>query len=108
MVKKYSDYIRYPIKMNVEREKLKEGSKDEYEKVIEEETLNSMIPIWKKNKKDVTEEEYNDFYQSKFFDYEKPRKVINTSVEGNTSFNALLFIPSRAPYDFYTKEYEKG
>ena len=108
MVKKYSDYIRYPIKMNVEHEKIKDGSKDEYEKVVEEETLNSMIPIWKKNKKDVTEEEYNDFYQSKFFDYEKPRKVINTSVEGNTSFNALLFIPSRAPYDFYTKEYEKG
>ena len=108
MVKKYSDYIKYPIKMNVEHEKLKDGSKDEYEKVIEEETLNSMIPIWKKNKKEVTEEDYNEFYQSKFFDYEKPRKVISSSVEGTCSYNALLYIPSHAPYDFYTKEYEKG
>ena len=97
IIKKYSDYIRYPIKMEVQ-----EGDK------IIVKTINSMIPIWKKSKKDVTEEEYNDFYTDKFYDYEKPLKVISTSVEGLTSYNALLFIPSHAPYNYYTKEYEKG
>ena len=97
IIKKYSDYIRYPIKMEVQ-----EGDK----KIVK--TINSMIPIWKKSKKDVTEEEYNDFYTDKFYDYEKPLKVISTSVEGLTSYNALLFIPSHAPYNYYTKEYEKG
>ena len=97
IIKKYSDYIRYPIKMEVQ-----EGDK----KIVK--TINSMIPIWKKSKKDVTEEEYNDFYTDKFYDYEKPLRVISTSVEGLTSYNALLFIPSHAPYNYYTKEYEKG
>ena len=108
IVKKYSDYIRYPIKMMIEHSKLKEGSKDEYEKEIVEETVNSMIPLWKKAKKDITEEEYQNFYSSKFFDYDKPLKTIHTSVEGQCSYNALLYIPSHLPYDFYTKEYEKG
>ena len=108
IIKKYSDYIRYPIKMMVEHSKLKEGSKDEYETITEEETINSMIPLWKKNKKEITEEEYNTFYSSKFFDYDKPIKTIHTSVEGACNYQALLFIPSHLPYDFYTKEYEKG
>ena len=108
LVTKYSDYIKYPIKMEVENRKLKEGSDSEYETVKEIITLNSMIPIWKKNKKDITEEEYNNFYSDKFYDYEKPMHVIHYSVEGQCSFKALLYIPSHAPYDFYTKEYEKG
>ena len=108
LVTKYSDYIKYPIKMEVENRKLKEGSDSEYETVKEITTLNSMIPIWKKNKKDITVEEYNNFYSDKFYDYEKPMHVIHYSVEGQCSFKALLYIPSHAPYDFYTKEYEKG
>lgn len=108
LVKKYSDYIRYPIKMNVTRRELKKGSDSEYEDVVKEETLNSMIPLWKKNKSKIKDEEYNSFYQSKFYDYENPLKVIHTSVEGMTSYKSLLFIPSHAPYDYYSKEYEKG
>lgn len=108
IIKKYSDYIRYPITMEVEHEHLKEGSEDEYEKVIETETINSMIPLWKKDKKDITEEEYQSFYHEKFFDYEDAMKTIHTSVEGNVSYHTLLYIPSHAPYDFYNKEYEKG
>ena len=108
IIKKYSDYIRYPIVMNVENRVLKDGSKDEYETIHEDATLNSMIPIWKKDKKDITEEDYNNFYSDKFYDYEKPMKVINSKVEGQCSYNSILFIPSHAPYDFYTKEYEKG
>ena len=108
LVKKYSDYIRYPIKMNVTRRELKKGSKDEYEDVTKEETLNSMIPLWKKDKNKITEEEYNNFYQSKFYDYENPIKVIHTNVEGMTSYKAILFLPAHAPFDYYSKEYEKG
>ena len=108
LVKKYSDYIRYPIKMNVTRRELKKGSKDEYEDVTKEEILNSMIPLWKKDKNKITEEEYNNFYQSKFYDYENPIKVIHTSVEGMTSYKAILFLPAHAPFDYYSKEYEKG
>ncbi len=108
VIKKYSDYIRYPIIMEVENRVLKEGTKDEYEDIREDATLNSMVPIWKKDKKDITDEDYNNFYSDKFYDYEKPMKVINSKVEGQCSYNALLFIPSHAPYDFYTKEYEKG
>ena len=108
LVKKYSDYIRYPIKMNVTRRELKKGSKDEYEDVTKEETLNSMIPLWKKDKNKITEEEYNNFYKSKFYDYENPIKVIHTSVEGMTSYKAILFLPAHAPFDYYSKEYEKG
>ena len=108
IIKKYSDYITYPIIMEVNNRVLKEGSDSEYEDKLEDETLNSQIPLWKKNKKDITEEEYNNFYQDKFYDYEKPLKVIHTNVEGQCSYNSILFIPSHAPYDFYTKEYEKG
>ncbi len=108
LVTKYSDYLRYPILMEVENRKLKEGSKDEYETVKEIETLNSMIPLWKKNKKDITEEEYNNFYSSKFMDYEKPLKVIHNNVEGLVSYKSLLFIPSHAPFDYYYKDYKKG
>ena len=108
IVKKYSDYIRYPIKMDIEHRHLKEGSKDEYESHIEEETLNSMIPIWKKNKKDLKQEEYNQFYQEKFFDYEEPLRTIHTFAEGQCSYYTLLYIPSHASYDYYSKEFEKG
>jgi len=108
LVKKYSDYIKYPIKMEVENRKLKEGSDTEYETVREIDTLNSMMPIWKKDKKKITKEEYNNFYSDKFYDYEEPLKVIHTSVEGTSTFTTLLYIPNHAPYDFYTKEYEKG
>ncbi len=108
LIKKYSDYIRYPILMDVEHEKLKEGSKDEFETVVENETLNSMLPIWKKKKSEIKQEEYDSFYISKFSDFVKPQHVIHTQAEGTFSYNALLFIPSHLPYDFYTKEYEKG
>lgn len=108
LVKKYSDYIHYPIIMDVEHEKLKEGTKNEYEKITETETLNSMVPLWKKKKSEITQEEYDSFYTSKFSDFSKPQKVIHTQAEGTFSYNALLFIPSHLPYDFYTKQYEKG
>lgn len=108
IIRKYSDYIRYPIQMEVEHRHLKEGSKDEYESHVETETINSMIPIWKKNKNEITEEEYNNFYHEKYMDYEDPINVIHTSVEGQVSYNALLYIPSHASYDYYSKEYEKG
>ena len=108
IIKKYSDYIKYPIVMKVENRVLKEGSDNEYETVFEDATLNSMIPIWKKDKKDITEDEYNNFYSEKFYDYEKPMKVIHTSVEGLCSYNAILYIPSHPPYDLYSKDYEKG
>lgn len=108
IVKKYSDYIRYPIQMDVTHEHLKENTENEYETHIETETLNSMIPLWKKDKKDITDEDYQNFYHEKFFDYEDALKNIHTSVEGQCSYNALLYIPSHAPYDFYTKDYEKG
>ena len=109
LVKRYSDYIRYPIKMEVEKSVPKEGTDGkEYEKVIEIETLNSMIPLWKKKKSDIKEEEYNNFYNEKFYDFQKPLKVIHTSIEGGISYNAILYIPSHAPYDFYSKDYERG
>ena len=108
LVKKYSDYISFPIKMEVTHHELKDEEKHEYEDYKEIEILNSMVPIWKKNKKDVSDEDYDNFYMDKFSDYDKPLKVISTSVEGMASFKALLFIPSHAPYDYYTQEYEKG
>lgn len=108
IVKRYSDYIRYPIVMNMSRSKLKEGTESEYETVTEPETLNSMVPLWRKNKSEVTDEEYAEFYKTKFSDYEKPMRVIHQKTEGSATFSAVLFIPSRAPYDFYTREYEKG
>lgn len=107
IIKKYSDYISYPIKMMVENTRKKEDS-DEYETYTEEATLNSMVPLWKKDKKNIKNEEYNNFYEDKFHDYEEPLKVLHFNMEGNVNFTALLFIPSHAPYDFYSKEYEKG
>lgn len=108
LVRKYSDYITYPIKMEVTHQHLKEGSDSEYETHTELETLNDMVPLWKRDKKKIKQEDYDTFYSDKFMDYEKPLKVIHTSAEGLVSFNALLFIPFHAPYDFYTKNYEKG
>lgn len=107
IIKKYSDYISYPIKMEVENNRKKEDS-DEYETYKEVITINSMIPLWKRNKKDITEEEYNNFYSDKFFDYEKPLDVLHFNIEGNVNYNALLYTPSHAPYNYYSKEYEKG
>lgn len=108
LIKKYSDYIRYPIKMLIRHEKLKEGSKDEYETVTDDQVLNSMIPLWKKNTLDVTEEEYANFYREKYYDFEAPLKVIRQKAEGTTEYTALMFIPAHAPFDFYSRDYEKG
>ena len=108
LVKKYSDYIRYPIRMEMENSRLKEGSEDEWETYTETVTLNSMVPIWKKGKNEVTAEDYNNFYKEKFFDFNDPLRVIHSSGEGAATYDALLFIPSKAPYNFYTREYEKG
>ena len=108
LVKKYSDYIRYPIRMEMEKSRLKEGSENEYETYTEVETLNSMVPLWKKAKNEVTPEEYNAFYKEKFMDYEDPARVIYSSTEGSATYNALLFIPARAPFNYYSREYEKG
>ena len=111
LVKKYSDYIRYPIVMEVEKSRKKEDSpedKPEYETYTEMETLNSMVPIWQRPKKDVTDEEYDTFYREKFYDYTKPLRVIHSSAEGTVSFKALMYIPGKAPYDFYTKDYKRG
>ena len=114
LVKRYSDYIHYPIKMMAEKHRLKKGDEDkkpeeqEYETYYELETLNSMVPLWKRNKNDLKDEDYNEFYKEKFFDFTDPAKVIHTDVEGVVSYTALLFIPSKAPYNYYTKEYEKG
>ena len=112
LIKKYSDYIRYPIKMNVETQKMKEGTeeseKPEYETVVEDQTLNSMVPLWKRQKSKITDEEYNQFYKDHFYDYQDPQKVIHFSVEGNTSFIALLYIPSHLPQGFYSQDYKKG
>ena len=108
LIKKYSDYIRYPIKMLVTESRLKEGSEDEYEEVKELTTLNSMIPLWKKSAGEVSSEEYADFYKDKFYDYDDPARVISQKSEGTSTFTALMFIPKNAPYNYYTKEYEKG
>ncbi|MEG0275400.1 MAG: molecular chaperone HtpG [Coprobacillus sp.] len=107
LIKKYSDYVHYPIMMNVSTSKKKEDS-DEYEEVIENKTLNSMVPLWKRPKKDITEEDYNDFYQDKFNDFSNPLKVMHNSVEGTISYDSLLFIPSKTPMNFYSQDYEKG
>ena len=108
IVKKYSDYIRYPIKMEVEKRRPVEGKEGEFETYKEIETLNSMIPIWRKNKSELSEEDYNYFYKEKFFDFENPLRVIHSQTEGKATYNALLFIPARTPYNYYSKEYEKG
>ena len=123
LIRKYSDYIRYPIKMLVTKSRPVEEPEEEavevegeekeykapkYEEYTELETLNSMVPIWQRAKKDVTDEEYEAFYREKFFDYNKPLRVIHSSAEGSVSFKALLYIPSKAPYDFYTKDFKRG
>jgi molecular chaperone HtpG len=108
LIKKYSDFIKYPIKMLVKKSKLKEGSEKDYEDYFEDETLNSMVPIWRKNKNELKPEDYDQFYMDKHFGYEKPLKSIHASVEGMTSYNTILYIPANAPYDFYTKEFQKG
>ncbi len=108
LIKKYSDYIKYPIKMLATKKKLKEGSENEYEDYKEDEILNSMIPIWKKSKSELSKEDYNNYYKERFFDFEDPIKTIHTSTEGLVSYSALMYIPARAPYDYYTKEYKKG
>lgn len=108
LIKRYSDYIRYPIRMMMEQHRLKEGTEDEYEDFMELEILNSMVPIWKKNKAELSEEDYHSFYKEKFHDFGDPAKVIHTSVEGVSTYNALLFIPETVPFNYYTKDYEKG
>ena len=107
LIKKYSDYIRYPIRMEVEKSRQKDGS-EEFEYYTDWETMNSMVPLWQRNKKDVTEEEYESFYREKFFDYQKPLKTLHISAEGTVSFKALLYVPAKAPYDFYSKDYKGG
>ena len=107
LVKKYSDYVHYPIKMDMTTSKKKEDS-DEYEQVIENQTLNSMVPLWKRPKKEITEEEYNEFYKDKFNDFSNPLKVMHNSVEGTISYDSLLFIPSTTPMNYYSQDYEKG
>ena len=108
LIKKYSDFIKYPIKMLEKKSKLKEGSETEHEDFFEDETLNSMVPIWRKNKNELKPEDYDNFYMDKHFGYEKPLKAIHSSVDGVTSYNTILYIPAKAPYDFYTKEFQKG
>lgn len=111
IVRKYSDYIRYPIQMDMPRSRMKEGcdpEKPEYEDYLELTTLNSMVPIWKKSKSELKDEDYNNFYKSKFYDYKDPVRHIHMSTEGAVTFNALLFIPASAPFNYYTKDYEKG
>ena len=107
LIRKYSDYIRYPIRMEVSKSRKKEDS-DEYESYMEEDTLNSMVPIWQRAKKDVTDAEYDSFYREKFFDYNKPLRVIHSSAEGSVSFKALLYIPGKAPMDFYSRDFKRG
>ncbi len=112
LIKKYSDYIRYPIHMQVETSKPKPGTEDqekpEYETVVEDKTLNSMVPLWKREKSKIKPEEYNQFYKDHFYDYEDPMRVIHFSVEGNVSFTSLLYIPSHVPQGFYNQDYKKG
>lgn len=108
IVSKYSDYIRYPIMLDMPESRLKEGSEDEYETVLEPTQLNSMVPIWRKSKSEIKAEEYDEFYKSKFYDFQPPLKTIHSKTEGQVSYDALLYIPSHPPFDFYSKDYEKG
>ena len=108
LIKKYSDFIRYPIKMDITEKKLKEGTENEYEDYVEEKVINSMVPIWRKNKSELSKEDYDNFYNEKHFGFDKPLKHIHLSVDGTVSYNAILYIPENMPYDFYTKDYEKG
>ncbi len=108
IIKKYSDFIRYPIKMDITHSQLKEGTENEYEEVTEEQTVNSMVPIWKKNKRELTDADYQAFYHEKHFGFDDPLAHVHLSVDGNVSYQAILYIPEKMPYDFYTTEYEKG
>ncbi|QNO16550.1 molecular chaperone HtpG [Alkalicella caledoniensis] len=108
IVKKYSDFVRYPIKMDIEKSVPKEGSEDEYTEVVQEEVVNSMVPMWRKNKNELTKEDYDNFYAEKHYGFDKPLKHIHISADGAVRYNAILYIPEKTPYDFYTKEYEKG
>ncbi|MFD1064670.1 molecular chaperone HtpG [Oceanobacillus locisalsi] len=108
IIKKYSDFIRYPIKMDVTESKLKEGTEDEYEDVVEEQTINTMVPIWKKRKSELTDEDYINFYQEKRYGFDQPLRHIHINVDGSVRYNAILFIPEQPPFNYYTREYEKG
>lgn len=108
IIKKYSDFIRYPIKMDITKEKPSSDDENKQEKYTEEDTINSMVPIWRKNKQELTKEDYENFYTEKHYGFDKPIKHIHISVDGAVSYNAILFIPEKTPYDFYTKDYEKG
>lgn len=108
IIKRYSDFIRYPIKMDISIRKLKEGTEDDYEEVVEEKVVNSMVPIWRKNKSELTNEDYENFYSEKHYGFDKPLKHIHISADGAVRYNSILFIPEKTPYDFYTTEYEKG
>ena len=108
LIKKYSDFIKYPVKMLVKKSRLKEGTENEYEDYYEYETLNSMVPIWRKNKSELTQEDYDNFYMEKHYGFDKPLKTIHSSIEGVVSYNTMLFIPARKPYNYYSKEFQKG
>ncbi|WP_251554108.1 molecular chaperone HtpG [Neobacillus muris] len=108
IIKKYSDFIRYPIKMDLTKSRKKPESEDEYEEYQEEETINSMVPIWRKNKSELTDEDYNNFYAEKHYGFDKPLKSIHISVDGAVRYNAILYIPEKIPFDYYSPEYEKG
>jgi len=108
IIKKYSDFIRYPIKMDVTSSRLKEGSEDEYEQYTEEQTVNSMVPIWRKNKSELTDEDYEQFYQEKHYGFDKPIKHLHIKVDGTVRYNAILYIPENIPFDYYSKKFEKG
>lgn len=108
LIKKYSDFIRYPIKLDVTKSRIKEGTETEHEEYVEEEIVNSMVPLWRKNKNELTDEDYNNFYVEKRFGFDKPLRHMHISVDGMISYNAILYIPENIPYDYYTKEYEKG
>ena len=108
LIKKYSDFIRYPIKLDVTKSRVKEGTENEQEEYVEEETVNSMVPLWRRNKNELTDDDYNNFYVEKRFGFDKPLRHMHISVDGMISYNSILYIPENIPYDYYTKEYEKG
>ena len=108
IIKKYSDFIRYPIKMDITKSRPKEDQENEFEQYVEEETINSMVPIWKKNKSELTDEDYENFYNEKHYGFDKPIKHTHISVDGTIRYNAILYIPENMPFDYYSKEYEKG
>ena len=108
LIKKYSDFIRYPIKLDVTKSRVKEGTENKHEEYVEEETVNSMVPLWRRNKNELTDDDYNNFYVEKRFGFDKPLRHMHISVDGMISYNSILYIPENIPYDYYTKEYEKG